>query len=41
MEDIAGEALGVHPDQDVFAVLDVASDERDVRLPVDLILEGA
>ena len=29
-EDVAGEALGVHPDQHVLAVADVAADERDV-----------
>ena len=29
-EDVAGEALGVHADQDVLAVADVAAHERDV-----------
>ena len=32
-EHVAGQALGVHPDQHVLAVADVAADERDVLAP--------
>ncbi|GAA3112556.1 hypothetical protein GCM10020254_68450 [Streptomyces goshikiensis] len=35
VEDVAGQALGVHPDQDVLAVADLAVDEGDVLDPVD------
>ena len=38
MEDVAGQAGRVHPREHVFAVADVAADERDVRLPVGRVL---
>ena len=40
MKHIAGQALRVHADQHVLAVLDVAAHERDVRFAVELIGEG-
>ena len=39
MEDVAGQALGVHADEDVLRTLDVALDERDVMLAGQLLAE--
>src|SRR5205814_9466157 len=39
VKDIAGEALGVDPNKDVFAIRDVAAHERDVGLIIQHVLE--
>ncbi len=40
MERIAGQALGVHPDEDILAIGDIAVDERDMLSGVDVVLES-
>ena len=40
MEDVAGQALRVHAHEHVLAVADLAADERNVRLVIDLVLVG-
>jgi hypothetical protein len=40
VEDVAGEALGVHAHQYVLAAVDLALDERDVRLAGQRLAEG-
>ena len=40
MEDVAGEAFGVHPHEDVLGAVDLAADESDVRLVGQRLTEG-